>query len=61
VTGVQTCALPISKAPPVTPAIIKAVWATYAANPDMGNIEIGARCGGIDGGRVSEILAGKRT
>jgi len=43
----------------VTPAIIASVKAMAAQHPDMLFDEI-ARAHNIDGGRVSEILAGKR-
>lgn len=43
----------------VTPEITRAIRATARANPDLTNREIG-RLHGVDGGRVSETLAGKR-
>lgn len=44
----------------VTKAIKQGVWAFYKANPHASNVEL-AQPFNIDGGRVSEILAGFRT
>jgi hypothetical protein len=44
----------------VTKAIIAGVWAEYRRDPNQNNTEIGDQFN-IDGGRVSEILSGKRT
>lgn len=54
---------PVKRAPcaarGITPALARRVRAYVAAHPRKPNREIGAHFG-IDGGRVSEILAGKR-
>jgi hypothetical protein len=55
---------PVKRAPVkrnrVTPAVKQAVWNAYKADPTRNNTEIGLQFN-IDGGRVSEILAGYRT
>lgn len=48
------------KARPVTPELRNRIRAYAAAHPDMPNRDIG-RVFGVDGGRVSEALAGFRT
>lgn len=44
----------------ISPAVISDVWACFHANPDWSFRRIGQHVN-VDGGRVSEILAGKRT
>lgn len=54
---------PVKRAPTtratITPELIKQIRAYAKAHPDLNNATIGRRFN-VDGGRVSEALAGKR-
>lgn len=44
----------------MTPAKVREIWETHRMFPSMPQHEIARRCG-VNQGRVSEVLAGKRT
>jgi hypothetical protein len=44
----------------MTPAKAQEIWQTHLAHPTMPQHEIATRCG-VNQGRVSEVLSGKRT